>query len=169
MSTCLSTLSSSIARALRKNLSIVLILAVVVAGCSGQVPTPKEITKDNNESQAGQLLRIAETTRQGGDLASALALFRRAHAKAPNEIKPLIAIGETAFALKEFEQAASAYVKALDMDGENLQVLLGLGKTLISLDRPDQAVEHFDMATWVNPTDHRGFNGYGVALDMMGR
>jgi Flp pilus assembly protein TadD len=151
------------------NHCLILLIFGFLAACSGQVPSFEEIKQDNTESRAGQLLRIADSTRQGGDLGSALALYRRAHAMAPDEMKPLIAIGETAFALQEFEQAANAYTKALDMDGEHLQALLGLGKTLLSLDRPDQAMTHFQSASQLYPANHRGFNGYGVSLDMMGR
>jgi Flp pilus assembly protein TadD len=59
--------------------------------------------------------------------------------------------------------------KDLSLDGENLKVLLGLGKSLISLDRSEQAMKPFQKAIELYPGDYRGYSGYGVSLDMLGR
>lgn len=149
--------------------SPLLLSLLLVTGCSGMVPTMPEIKKDNADSRSAQMLRIANTTRQGGDLASALSLYRRAHAMAPEDLAPLIAIGEVAYGLGEYEQSANAYDQAASRAPDNAQVQLGYGKTLISMDQPEKAIDHYQKAIAINPGDHRGYNGYGVALDMLGR
>ena len=58
--------------------------AAVAAACAGDVPTKEEIAAEDRASRLAQVMRIAEATRQGGDLVSAASLFRRAHGMEPD-------------------------------------------------------------------------------------
>jgi len=146
----------------------ILTLIYFVAACAGAVPTEKEIRADNSKSRAAQLMRIAETTRQGGDLKSALALFQRAHAMEPEQVAPLLAIGETAQALNLYNEAVRAYDDVLQKNQNTPEALLGAGKALISLDRPLLASDHYRKLISLAPRDYRGYNGLGVSMDLQG-
>lgn len=77
---------------------IALVLTIVgtgLAACAGSVPTASERAREDRQSQVDQILRVADTTRRGGDFVSAAGLYRRAHQMAPKQAAPLIALGET--------------------------------------------------------------------------
>ncbi len=155
----------------QRTLTIVATLAasLLLSSCSGLVKDFKEMQADSTQSRAAQLMRIATSTRQGGDFQSALALFRRASGLAPQELPPLIAIGEVSYRLGLYDQAARAYERAIAIAPDDLTSHSGLGKTLIALDRPQQAVPHFETVIGLAADRYGGYNGLGVALDMLGR
>ena len=144
------------------------VTGVGLASCAGAPPTANQITQENRQSQVAQILRIAETTRRGGDLASAAGLYRRAHEMAPEQAAPLIALGETLMALGAVADATQAYAQAVEREPANAGARYGYGKALMILDRPREAAEQFRAAMAAQPKDARSYNGLGVALDQLG-
>jgi len=143
-------------------------VGVGLAGCAGMPPTAGQIADENRDSQVAQILRVAETTRRGGDLVSAAGLYRRAHDMAPEKAAPLIALGDTLAALGSYPDAAQAYALAIEREPANANLRYGYGRTLMALTRPQEAAEQFRAAVAANPKDGRAFNGLGVALDQAG-
>lgn len=139
-----------------------------LAGCAGTPPTASQIAEENRDSQVAQILRVAETTRRGGDLVSAAGLYRRAHDMAPERAAPLIALGDTLAALGSYPDAVQAYAMATEREPANAELRYGYGRTLMAMNRPQDAAEQFRAAIAVNPKDGRAFNGLGVALDQAG-
>jgi Flp pilus assembly protein TadD len=139
-----------------------------LAGCTGMPPTAGQIAEENRDSQVAQILRVADTTRRGGDLVSAAGLYRRAHDMAPERAAPLIALGDTLAALGSYPDAAQAYAMAIEREPANAELRYGYGRTLMALNRPQEAAEQFRTAITANPKDGRAFNGLGVALDQAG-
>ena len=88
--------------------AMVFLVSAVLAGCAGQVPTPEEIQADENDSRYAQIMRIAETTRAGGDLSGAATFYRRAHTMAPERPEPLLALGETSAVTRHFTAEAGS-------------------------------------------------------------
>jgi len=149
--------------------AIAFLLFVFLAGCAGQVPTPEEIAEDEHESQYAQIMRIANSTRAGGDLSGAGSFYQRAHALAPERSAPLIALGEISAALGAYEESAKAYRSALTIDADDAKARQGYGKVLIALNRPDRAAHQFRAAIDLDAGDYRSYNGLGVALDLVGK
>ncbi|MCH8834698.1 MAG: hypothetical protein IH925_02005, partial [Proteobacteria bacterium] len=58
-------------------------LAALVPACADQVPTTEQIDEENRTSRVAQIMRMANTTRRGGDLRSAVLLYHRAIKLAP--------------------------------------------------------------------------------------
>lgn len=146
-------------------------VAVAVAGlvsCSGTVPTASQVAEEDRQSQVAQILRIADTTRRGGDLVSAAGLYRRAHEMAPEQAAPLLALGDTLSALGAPNEAAQAYAQVIGREPANVEALYGYGKALMMLNRPHEAAERFHAAITARPKDARAYNGLGVALDQAG-
>lgn len=149
---------------------MIMVLALpVLSGCAGTVQTPEERAEDDHQSRLAQLMRIAETTRAGGDLAAAASLYHRAHVLAPDNPAPLVAFGETAAAMGEVNRAAKAYRSAVSLNPENQRARFGYGKALIALNRPGRAADQFTTIIELEPGNHRAYNGLGVALDLAGR
>jgi len=139
-----------------------------LAACGGVPPSAGQVAEENRESQIAQILRVAETTRHGGDLVTAASLYRRAHELAPERTAPLIALGDTLAALDAISDAAQAYGLAVEREPANVDARYGYGKALMALNRPREAVAHFRAAIAASPRDPRLFNGLGVALDQAG-
>lgn len=148
---------------------IVISVLFVVGACVQAPPTEQEIAEESRQAGIDQIMRIADSTREGGDVAAAAGLYRRAHQLAPEQVAPLIALGETNYALQSYPEAAKAYAKAIELDPDDAKARYGYGKVLRAMGRSDQAVEEFRAAVRLNPEDPRAQNGLGVALDRVGR
>ncbi len=149
--------------------ALLILCAVVLAGCAGEVPTQAEIKQENLTSQAEQLVRVGDTTRAGGDTASALQLYRRAANMKPEWPTPWFRIGETASIIGLYRDAEDAFKRLIALDGQSLDAYLGLGNVMVATRRYDDALNNFEEAARIAPTDNRGHNGAGVALDLMGQ
>ena len=145
-----------------------IILMLSLSSCGGSVPTETEIKKDIKEGRAAQTIRVANATRAGGDLRSSLSLYVRAHRMQPKWPEPLIQLGATHYALRQFEEASRAYRKAVVVAPKNLMALKGYGKTLIALKQPNEAANQYRTALKLKKNDAAAYSGLGVALDMQG-
>lgn len=132
--------------------AIVVPLLAIVAGCAGPVPTGAQRAADDSNSRIAQVLRTADATRAGGDVAAAAALYQRAYAMAPERPEPLLALAEAASLLGRQEEAAQAYRKALALAPDNASAHRGYGKTLIALNRSEMVAEQFRAAIRLAPT-----------------
>ncbi len=147
------------------------VLATLAAGCASD-PLSDSIGRSmedgaRNASKADSLMRVAASTARAGDVATAAALYRRAHSMDENNAKALIGLGNALSGLGSYEGAREAYRKALDIKPDNPDALHGLGNSLIALDQPAAAIDHFE-AVLKKRQDARSYNGIGVAHDMMG-
>jgi len=146
-----------------------LMSSMALSSCAELVKNIEEMQADDKQARAAQLMRIANSTRDGGDLNSALALYQRAHSFAPEDLPPLLAIGGTAYRLGLHDQATKAYELATKIAPESIEAHSGYGKTLIALGQPQDAIPHFETVTGLAVDQYGGFNGLGVAYDMLGR
>lgn len=146
----------------------IILLLVVLAGCAAPGGSDPELTADAPKSKASQLVRIADSTRGGGDLGSALALYERAHQMRPDWSVPLLKRGETLATIGETEAAADAYRRAAEVAPDDLETQLEAGRALLRFDHPFDALDAFERAVALAPEDQRGYAGAGIALDFMG-
>lgn len=138
-------------------------LAVLLAGCA-----PTAQTGDPGQSY-DSLMRVGDETAASGDLSSAAAFYRHAHALQPGNPAPLVALGGVLNHLHAFTDAEGAFQAALKLKPADPGALRGLGNTEVYLDRPAQAVQAFDAALKASPGSPDILNDLGVALDMQGR
>jgi Flp pilus assembly protein TadD len=152
---------------LRLGIAAVLIFGALSA-CGGRVPSAEERAAEDQNARVNQMMRVAEVTEQGGDIASAMSLYERAHMMDPTNPAPLIALGRTNRMVGRHRVAAESFRKAIAADEKNIDARLGYGRELIALDRLEPAVAEFQKATKMAPNDVRGYNGLGVAYDLSG-
>ena len=143
-------------------------LALLVSGCGGlgadSEPGPNSGT-DQARAGAGSIMRVADSTRLRGDLATAAALYARAHDAAPDEVEPLLRMGYTLNQAGATAEAGEAFRQALRIDPANFQALRGLGVAMLRRNQIDLAIEHFHSALEVKE-DVRLYNALGIANDM---
>jgi Flp pilus assembly protein TadD len=158
-----------------KALAAAAVCAAALAACATDPVTdsvrPTAADKGQSEHAPagayGALLRVAEATRQAGDPASALPMFRRAHNADLFKPAALVGIGQCLSELGQFNDAGQAFRDALALDHNNTEALRGLGSTLVGLNQPELAIDQFKAANTIEP-DYRNFNGLGVASDHLG-
>ena len=140
--------------------------ASLLASCGGPVPTQEEIKQDTRDNRAAQLVRVADTTREGGDFSNAMQLYARAAAMRLDWAVPLKRLGETAIVAGQFARARNAYQKASNIDPSDIENHLGIGRVDLKTGEYDSALASFETAARLDPEDNRGHNGAGVTLDL---
>ena len=121
------------------------------------------------EQSEETLLKVADETRAGGDLANAVALYRRAHELAPFDPVPLARAGDTLAQMQAYTEAADAYQAALSIDSKDPDLHRGFANVLLALGKPQLALAHLEIAVSKNSSDARIYNALGVAHDLAGR
>ncbi len=154
--------------ALRLRPVVALALAAVLGGCAMN-PPEKYAASDLETDVSLTLTKSAAASRARGDLVAAATLYRHAHAAGPENIAPLIGLGQVLLASGAPRDAAEALRKALVIDPNDATALRGLGNAMVAIDQPELAIGHFDRALVLTPKEPRLFNGLGVANDLLGR
>jgi Flp pilus assembly protein TadD len=135
-----------------------------LSGCetpaNGPAPPATTVSPD-------QLMRVADSTRQSGNLGEAANLYARAAQMDPKNIKPLLALGSVYAQTHSPRPAGEAWQAALALDPKNATALRGLGNAQIELGDPASAIGNFQAAQAIQP-DWRNDNSLGVAHDMQG-
>jgi len=142
--------------------------ALLIASCGGPVPTQEEIKQDNRDNRAEQLVRVGDTTREGGDFANAMQLYARAASMRVDWAVPLKRLGETAMAARQYARARNAYQRASNLEPRDAENHLGMGRADLKIGDYENALAAFETAARLAPEDNRGHNGAGVTLDLMG-
>ena len=145
--------------------------ALVLSGCNSLgVDYGSAGSEAEDEAAAlSSLLRIADSTLEGGDALNAASLYRRAHELHPDAAEPLVGLGRAFNMLGQTGDAIIAYRQALIRDPAEKGALRGLGAVLLSTGEAEEAHAHYTALLALDAEDHRALNGQGVALDMLGR
>jgi Flp pilus assembly protein TadD len=114
------------------------------------------------------LMRIGAAARNGGDLANAVGVYRRASEVDPLNPAPLVAVGDTLLEMGSVNEAIVAYNNALLRGGENPSALLGLAKAYLKTGKPALAMEPLSKAYALNPDNPKVVLLLGVTKDLTG-
>lgn len=157
--------------------SVAIVLGcAALAGCTG--PPGGDVPHARNQSTSGELVvtdnsvetlvRMGDYTMSRGEIPSAISLYRRAHAAAPDRDLPLEKLGRALSTIGSHDEAAGAYRSLLEIDPVNLIGLRGLGNAYLALNDPDLALPNLEAAVAIGK-DASSYSSLGVALDMLGR
>lgn len=144
-------------------------VAFAAAGCASDnfwEPSAKTTASEAN-SPAETLLRVARGTRDNGDFASAVTIYKRVHDLDGKRADVLVELGQVLSALGAHNEAAETFRKAVNLDAKNVDALRGLGNNLLGMDQAALALEQF-VAALALQEDPRLYNGMGVVHDMNG-
>jgi Flp pilus assembly protein TadD len=138
-----------------------IVAMAMLVGCS--TVTPEAVRMESQTARTVQLMRIANVTRQGGDLPTAATMFERASRLSPDSAAPLLELAETLHTLAEYDQAAVAFQKAIKIAPDNALAHLGYGRTLLAMGRSTLAQAEFEIAVAADPSLAGAHNGLGLA------
>lgn len=139
----------------------------VIALGLGACATTTTTSQTSDQVSVESMLRVADLTRSGGDLMNAVGLYQRAHELAPQDERPLIALGQIFAQLGSPSSAAEAYRAAVAAAPSDVEARRGLGTALIAMGQPDAAITELEKALDI-AKDYRIYNSLGVAYDMTG-
>jgi Flp pilus assembly protein TadD len=115
------------------------------------------------------LMRVGAAAHAGGDLANAVAIYRRAAVVNPTIPVPLVAAGNTLTEMGQIDEAILSYRSALERDQTDPEALRGLAKTYLRTARPELAGAPLSVAYKATPDDPKLLQLIGVADDFIGQ
>ncbi len=136
------------------------------AGSQASGADPSKLTPEQNEAA---LIKVADQTRAGGDLGTAVTIYKRAHEMANRDPVPLAKLAETLVQMQAYNDAVEVYRAALALKDDDADLHRGLGNVLLALGKPQLAQAQLEAAAAKSPSDARVYNGLGVAYDLTGR
>ena len=101
------------------------VVALLTLSACTTIPADKEKGKQANAQT--KLLSVAESIEAKGESATALALYERAAANAPNDVSMRVRLGNARLKAGDAEAAEEAFRAALEIEPGNAAALLGLG------------------------------------------
>lgn len=114
------------------------------------------------------LMRIGAAAHSGGDLPTAVSVYRRAAEMAPQEPAPLIAAGDVLLQIGEVNEAIVSYNAALVRPGDTQGAQIGLAKAFLKSGRPQLALTPLSKALEGSPDDPKLLLLLGVSRDLAG-
>jgi Flp pilus assembly protein TadD len=115
------------------------------------------------------LMRIAAAAQGGGDIETAVGLYRRAAVLNPESAAPFAAAGDVLVAAGQINEAVAAYGAALVRDPRDPAGLRGLGRAYLRSGKPELALEPLSLAYNETPEDPKVLQLIGVADDFVGQ
>jgi Flp pilus assembly protein TadD len=115
------------------------------------------------------LMRIGAAAHAGGDLANAVAIYRRAATIEQLAPAPFVAAGNVLIEMDQVNEAILAYKSALDRVADDPEALRGLAKAYLRTGRPELAGAPLSVAYKQTPDDPKLLQLIGVADDFIGQ
>jgi Flp pilus assembly protein TadD len=140
------------------------VMVVASAPTGLAAPGPVHDTPQRSEEA---FIRAAEAAAQASDLNSASAFYQRAAQLAPKDPKPLADLGALMARTGALAAAVEAYRGALARSPSDWRIELELGRLALRLDRPQDALGHFETVKRTQPQP-AVYNGIGVTEDLLG-
>lgn len=144
-------------------------LSLLLGGCAAFEAGGAKGRLGSADTKYVQAMRMADSVRAGGDLASASVFYSRAHEVDPSQAAPLIGLAETATALGATEKALELWREAITRSGNDGSIRRKYAGLLLKSGRPEQALEAYREALALDSSDGKALNGIAVSLDLLGR
>jgi Flp pilus assembly protein TadD len=157
--------------------SILCVLGLVpLAGCE-DIPWHFDPLSVNGRDGGGSLqpvpyptlMRIGAAAHAGGDLATAVGVYRRAAEVEPTATAPLVGAANSLFEMGKIDEAIVAYHAALTRSSNDPDALRGLARAELMTDKPELAGQALATAYKDTPDDPKLLQLIGVADDFAGQ
>jgi Flp pilus assembly protein TadD len=115
------------------------------------------------------LMRIGAAAHAGGDLATAVSVYRRAASFDTDAVAPLVAAGNTLLEMGQPNEAIVTYQSALVREAQDPEALRGLARAYLMSAKPELASQPLAVAYKNMPDDPKLLQLIGVADDFVGQ
>ena len=124
---------------------------------------------ENNPTHPAALVGMCLVALASHQNDAAVQMASAAAAVAPEFVAAWVALGQALKAAEQYEEAETAYLRAIRLDGTNTLPRLGLGELKTASGRPDEALSEFELALKRRPALIAAHLGLGNALALLGR
>jgi Flp pilus assembly protein TadD len=154
---------------LRRSLSLV-VLGLLVSACDtiGALKHPTPGLSRSSEIGLDSSLRLAGAALSGGDIDSALRLYRAAVLDHPGALEAHRGLANAYYSVKAYPEAEAAYRRLATLQPTAAEPVLGLGRVALAAGDHAAATQHFQAALTLAPGDAQAQNGLAVAHDFAG-
>lgn len=152
-----------------------LAVVLLLAGCAvpgrpaGEPPPGASARTPESTAQVERLLAMGDQALQGGDHATAVALFQRAAVLDPTDPRPGSRLGNALLAGGQAEQGLEAFKTTLRLYPDDAEAARGYARAMLALDRPEAAAAQVEATLRAHPNDVRLLSIHGVLHDLAGR
>jgi Flp pilus assembly protein TadD len=115
------------------------------------------------------LMRIGAAAHAGGDLGTAVGVYRRAAEMDHRAVAPFVALGNTLMEMSRVNEAIVAYNSGLARNARDPEALRGLARAYLLSGKPQLAGEPLSVAYKDTPDDPKLLQLIGVADDFTGQ
>lgn len=158
----------------RSNLAFLvaaLAIPVILPGCTPQrvygSDTPQ--LKSENATDPVQMLKIADVARQSQDYQSSSRMYHRIIEAGLDRYDTRFGLGVSLAGIGDLKGAEHELHKAIVDDPAKSEAQFALGRVYVGLRKPNEALAAFDAGLALSPDAATGWNGKGVALDILQR
>lgn len=162
----------------RFNTALSLLLAVGATTLAGCVDTQVHLDplavngRDGSDAKPvsyATMMRIGAAAHAGGDLPTAVSIYRRAAAVHPASAAPLVAAANTLAEMGKNNEAITTYMAALSRSPTDPEALRGLARAYLRTGKPELAGRPLAIAYKATPNDPKLLQLIGVADDFAGQ
>ncbi|MDB9703888.1 tetratricopeptide repeat protein [Rhodospirillales bacterium] len=132
------------------------------------MPTQAEIQQDNLDSRAKQLVRMADTTRESGDMANAMQLYARAADMRQDWVVPRQRLGETALSVGQYPDALMTFESAAQLAPKDNRGHNSASVVLDLMGMHDEAQQRYISGMEQAPDNGPLRNNLGLSLALSG-
>lgn len=150
---------------LSRRLIIAVGVAVGLAACSSMGPNEEIAAKPLGLDSS---LRLANATFAGGDVNSALRLYRRAVQEYPQSGGARRGLADAYYRIRAYPEAKVTYEQLGEIADGSPDYLIGLGRVALATAKITEAQEAFAKAVAIDPMHAEALNGQAVAYDLVG-
>ena len=148
-----------------KRLILATCIAMGLSACAATGPS-----QDNAAAPLGldSSLRLANATFAGGDVNSALRLYRRAVQEFPDSAGARQGLADAYYRIRAYPEAKVTYEQLGELAPGSPAYLIGLGRVALASGDVTAAEDAFVRALALDPAHPEALNGQAVALDLAG-
>ncbi|MDG1286370.1 MAG: tetratricopeptide repeat protein [Rickettsiales bacterium] len=144
--------------------TVALLGLILLAGCGPQAASEGPLS-DRERS----LIHLADTMRSGGDVDSAIDLYKRAMAKSKHQVEAHLALADLYLQLERNSDAQEVLLTAKKRQPKAALVNLGLAKLAVNRGETQEAIGYFNDGLEGTPNHLDLLSGKAVSLDMEGQ
>lgn len=132
-------------------LSVLLVVALAISGCSGDDPDPPN---------ASEILAEGWTLFQAENYAEAKEKFDVVLADEPNNAEAYVGLGWVHGKTMNIQKAIASFQSALSMEAQNIDALAGIAMAYLAADQYDQAIDSAEKV--LNPNPNYAFTNANI-------
>jgi len=143
------------------------IVAVALVGCTTPIAEQYGEPYEKSPKLAANL-SVAQSAQDAGDYRTAVRIYKKLLDSNSENMEIAEKLGETLHEIGAYHDAINSFKLVLSFDHENVPAIMGIGRSLLALQTPDEALVYLGRAHNLVPDSVTALAAMGVANDGLG-